>query len=88
MKMVSKPKPDETCDILLSYLKKSNLNFQLNESPFAAYIEIKKSFIRNKDGSERHPCFEELPSILKDDNQILKSLGVRSSLNPSFLDQA
>ena len=72
--MVAKPNPMDTCDIILSYLKKSNLNFQLSESPFAATIEIKKSFIRNKDGSERLPVFEELPSSIKHENQILVAL--------------
>ena len=71
MKMVAKPNPMETCESILSYLKKPNLNFQLSESPFAANIEIKKSFIRNKDGSERRPVFEELPSSLKHESQIL-----------------
>ena len=68
--MDSKQKPEETCDILLSYVKKSSLNFQLNESPFAATIEIKKSFIKNKDGSARFPCFEEIPRSIRHENQI------------------
>ena len=45
--------PVSTCDLLLYYLKQSNLNFHLSESPFSAFIEIKKTFIRNKNGSYR-----------------------------------
>ena len=48
MKMASKPNPSETCDTLLNYLKKSNLNFHIEESPFAVTINIKKSLKRKK----------------------------------------
>ena len=85
MKMDSKQKPEETCDILLSYVKKSNLNFQLNESPFAATIEIKKSFIKNKDGSARLPCFEEVPRSIRHENQILVALN--SALKVSLAEK-
>ena len=46
--MASKPNPSETCDTLLNYLKKSNLNFHIEESPFAVTINIKKSLKRKK----------------------------------------
>ena len=42
--------PVTACDLLISYLKKSNLNFQLVETPFAARIEIRKTFIKDKTG--------------------------------------
>ena len=70
--MDSKPNPAETCDFLLSYVKRSNLNYQLTESPFAVNIEIKKTFIRDKTGLERHPCFDEIG--LKHENHILVAL--------------
>ena len=43
----------QTCDILIAYLKQSNLNFHIAESPFSASIEIKKTFIRDKNGRLR-----------------------------------
>ena len=43
----------QTFELVLSCVKNSNLNFLLNESPFAASITIKKSFIKNQDGSVR-----------------------------------
>ena len=45
--------PTQTCDILIAYLKQSNLNFHIAESPFSASIEIKKTFIRDKNGRLR-----------------------------------
>ena len=43
----------QTCEFLLSSLKKSNLNFQLSESPFSVSIQIRKTFIRNQTGAVR-----------------------------------
>ena len=45
--------PVTACDLLISYLKKSNLNFQIVETPFAARIEIRKTFIKDKTGISR-----------------------------------
>lgn len=42
--------PSQTCDLLLSHVKTSNLNFSLIESPFSVNISIKKTFIKNKKG--------------------------------------
>ena len=52
--------PVRTCDLLITFLKQSNLNFYLVESPFSASIEIRKTFITDKDGNQRtsglHDC--------------------------------
>ena len=40
----------QTCEIILSNLKKSKINFSLSESPFAGTIDIKKSFIKDHHG--------------------------------------
>ena len=58
--------PVATCDLLLSYLKLSNLNFHLAESPFSAYIEIRKTFIKDKNGSYRTSC---LPASMQGDEK-------------------
>ena len=42
---------NQTCDLLLSYIKKSNLNWSITESPFSVSVTLKKTFIKNKDGS-------------------------------------
>ena len=44
---------NQTCEQLLREIKKSNLNFYISESPFAVTINLKKSFIKQKDGSVR-----------------------------------
>ena len=43
----------ETSDWILSLIKKSNLNFSLSESPFSVSINIKKTFIKDKNGNPR-----------------------------------
>ena len=45
---------NQTSELLLSYIRKSNLNFNIVESPFSLTVTIKKSFIKNKNGSLRH----------------------------------
>ena len=40
-------------ELVISCVKNSNLNFLLSESPFSASITIKKSYIKNKNGSAR-----------------------------------
>ena len=44
---------NQTCEILLSLVKKSNLNFSLSESPFSVSLTIKKTFIKDKNGVSR-----------------------------------
>ena len=41
---------NETCNTILNHLKKSNLNWNLVESPFSVTINLKKSFIKDKAG--------------------------------------
>ena len=69
----------QTCETLLSYVKNSNLNFNLNESPFSVNINIRKSFIKDKNGSVRTSklggIFLPDPSTkgyLEDENQTLR----------------
>ena len=42
-----------TCKQILKYIKLSNLNFNIVESLFSATITLKKTFIKNKDGTYR-----------------------------------
>ena len=44
---------NQTSDLVLSFIKRSNLNFNIVESPFSLSIPIKKTFIKNKDGTMR-----------------------------------
>ena len=55
--------PIQTCELLLSSLKQSNLNFHLIESPFSVKIEIKKSFIRNQNGAIRSSGLAPNPKL-------------------------
>ena len=60
--------PVRTCDVLLSYLKRSNLNFHLTESPFSASIEIRKTFVKDKNGVYRT---SNLPMLFKEETNVL-----------------
>ena len=42
---------DEAFNLVLEQIRNSKLNFQLQMSPFSAWISLKKSFIKNKDGT-------------------------------------
>ena len=68
----------QTCDLLLSYVKKSNLNFSLNESPFAVSISIKKTYVKDKNGTLRQPLFG-IDNVVKKENQ--NTLEENRSLN-------
>ena len=41
----------QTFDQIIDSVQKSNLNFQLQVSPFSAYISLKKSLVKDKSGS-------------------------------------
>ena len=66
---------NQTSDYLLSLVQISNLNFNLSESPFSLTLNIKKSFIKNQDGSLRSSKIETDKNHdrqLIDENKILK----------------
>ena len=49
----------QTSDFILNMIKKSNLNFSLSESPFSVSVNIKKTFIKERDGSLRSSGIDE-----------------------------
>ena len=44
-----------TFDFILEQIKKSSLNFQIQLSPFSAYISLKKSLVTDKSGVPQLP---------------------------------
>ena len=78
--MSSKIDPSDICEKLISFVRKSNLNFHISESPFAVTINVKKTFIKDKNGVERLPVPCELtqsfvvksecPDLLTENNLI------------------
>ena len=74
----------QTCDLLLNLVKNSNLNFSLTESPFSVTINIKKSFIKDKNGIvrvsniggfSRYNCQSiDENQILQEENKSLKTV--------------
>jgi hypothetical protein len=52
----------QTSDFILNVIRKSNLNFSISESPFSVSITMKKTFIKEKNGTPRTPNFDQLSS--------------------------
>ena len=46
-------------DTIISAIKKSNLNFYIQESPFSLLINLRKTFIKNKNGVIIQPPIRE-----------------------------
>ena len=46
-------------DNIIASVKKSNLNFHIQESPFSVQINIRKTYIRNKNGDEIKPSNDD-----------------------------
>ena len=53
----------QTCDTVLGFIKKSNLNWNIVESPFSVTVTIRKSFIKNKDGSSLRSGLEQIHTV-------------------------
>ena len=43
--------PNHAADVIISSVKKSNLNFYIQESPFSIFINLRKTFIKNRSGN-------------------------------------
>ena len=82
--------PIKICDFLLSKIKNSNLNFALSETPFAVSICIKKSFIRDKNGSPKYPAsnFSESQTFLSEEIKSLKTTIAQYEIDQEASNQA
>ena len=69
--------PTKICDNLLSYIKQSNLNFSLSETPFSVSICLRKTFIKDRNGVTLSPIagmpFSGHFGEVIDENQALKA---------------
>ena len=63
--------PKMTAETILTCVKNSNLNFSLRESPFSIQLDLKKTFIRNKNGEILSKNSDNLPDLepLKNENK-------------------
>ena len=66
--------PNQTCEVIVTHLKKSNLNFSLFESPFGVKINIKKTFIRDQNGVPRTSGISDRNFHLLEENQTLRNI--------------
>ena len=59
-----------TFDRLLREIQASNLNFHLQVSPFSAQISLKKTLVRDRDGTYRHPVLPSISSPCKRQSEL------------------
>ena len=64
--------PNQACAVIMKTVNESNLNFQVNQTPYSCYISIRKKFL--KDEPEQNPESESLSDneALKNQNSHLK----------------
>jgi hypothetical protein len=71
---------NQTSEILLNLIRRSNLNFNIIEFPFSLTVTVKKSFIKNKNGSLRTSGFENSsPVNLMKDQDIPNHVSMKQS---------
>ena len=67
----------ETCDSLITLIKKSNLNFILNESPYSAQVTLKKTFITRRNvirtNEPKKDVVEKVGTVLSKENYVLET---------------
>ena len=88
---VANPKmmADQTFNNILDCIQRSNLNFQLQVSPFSAFISLKKSLVKDKFGSylqppaqttvEPHLPSQDLTSLLVRINELENDLLIQKN---------
>ena len=74
----------QACDLLISQLKYSNLNFMLSESPYSVNLSIKKTFTVTKEGMTNSgivPTFYDIISLINlNQNNLAKSKDTSDNL--------
>ena len=75
--------PSEICEELLSFVRRSNLNFSISESPFGVSIKIKKTYFKDLNGVERLPVRCEFPknSYVKSEGQTTSARGIKQTFS-------
>ena len=71
--MTSSAVARQTCDTIISLIRDSNLNFFVQETPFSAFINIRKTFCRGSTGDYKNPVRkDDQHENLKIENKLLK----------------
>ena len=84
---VANPKmlADQTFNNILDGIQRSNLNFQLQVSPFSAFISLKKSLVKDENGSYLHPPSQpafpsqDLANLLSRINELENDLKIQKN---------
>ena len=71
---------NQTSEVILNLVRKSNLNFNIIESPFSVTITLKKSFIKNKNGTFRKSGVDNHTS----ENDPWNPTSIKASVHPSI----
>ena len=69
MQITNKMDAHYAANIVISSVKKSNLNYCIQESPFSLFINLRKTFIKNKSGNVAEAPTSEVTENTNDDNE-------------------
>ena len=75
-KMTGNLKANTVCSKVLTVLKESNLNYLVNETPYSAFVTIRKTFVKQIESSEVSLAYNDISSnelALSQENLALKS---------------
>ena len=74
----------KAADLITNLVKKSNLNFCIQESPFSLCINLRKSFIKNKDGKNLEPSRD----IFFNNSEVTMTQNVKLEQENSYLKES
>ena len=57
-------------DIIVSLVKKSKLNFHITESPFSLLINLRKTFIKDKNGNSLVPLSDIFGNVVNNEVKV------------------
>ena len=72
-------------DVIVLNIKKSNLNYRIQESPFSLLINISKTFVRNKQGQQLLPASDTFTNV-KSDKIEEENLSLKNHVNHLEVD--
>ena len=73
--MTGRWKANNVCNQVLKVLKESNLNYLVNETPYSAFVTIRKKFVKQMESSEVTLAVDNISSqeiALTEENLALK----------------
>ena len=71
--MVENVRANQVCERILKFIKESNLNYLINETPYSSFVTIRKRFTKGFTDSSEVTFVSDDVSSLQNECQRLKS---------------